>query len=631
MADRIYHSDNYVNSVAIPGSMHTYTGRINLPQYGSPVIYPNRPSQPRHHHTHHIQPEINSYTRALLRIPPPDDEPASDESEVEVIEENKMKIENEISMSNEKFDKEMCEINLEEEEEKNEQEDERQSLKKTRRPSVVELTTTIENLIEFGDEPASLVENNFIQFDLLGLNNSDDEDKNSLITLTNNTTNPPQNGNNSNSNPFNTINNANNNSNSNNISNDVFNATNNSHNITNNNNDIFNSTANTNSFNTTNNNDIGTANENNTNNVTNNNIFNSTSNTSSFNTTNTNSTNQNNNNFNDITNNQANSFNSLTNTNPFNSFSSSTGNISNSMFNSNEQIFAAFENYNKTKNIQNDLLGLDVNSTQNIDMSNKTSFSTGNMNQIDPKNSILDSSSSIDDIFKPNLSNTSPDYKQMYETDPNGLKTTLLKLDNLSLSTALYRFMSTDETSYFILSLARDSGTNGTRLLQQIPALPQSSMNDYLESRKNFAVCFPMFEGNFSLYDFTQKNKGKTPPTPGTPPVSVDVAKHLIKDLEQFLKAFADHQNAMVLAEDGYDAFQALSYIIAKLRFFNIQKGFVNSSTIPLYKNLHRRILEAYTRAQLNINFPQEPFNFDDELILKKLRAPKHRDLFEQL
>lgn len=680
MTDPIHRSENHTNQAnhaAIPSLMNSYSARFNYPQFGNSIIYANRPSQPRPAHTRHISLDYNSYTKALLRIPPPDDEPFSDESDIEVIEEMKTdsKIENieELSKSAEKFEKEMSEIKLgEEEEEESQLQIEQQSKKRKRRPSVVEISTTIENLIEFGDEPTTLIKNTVNQFDLLDLNNDDNNDNandnNTLINFNDDANDKNSLINFNNDEVFHT---AHNDTNTTSANNNVFNTMNsksNDSNLSSNNNDIFNTMNNSNSNdsnlgeNNTNNNAFNTMSNQNNNN--NNNIFNSMSNSNSAlnsttttnidnNNTSFNLINFNNNAFNPMSNNNNNSsFNSMnTNTNPFNSvntnnsFSSSSSSATN-MFSSNEQIFAAFENYNKTKNIKNDLFGLDMNNdnsnsfntysgsfgnNQQMSMINKASFSTSNINKMDQGNSMPDSTDSIDDLFKNSKESDSTNYKELYEKNPNQLKLTLLKLDDLSLSTALYRFMSNDEISYFILGFVRDSGIKGTRILAHIPALSPTPMNNYLERRKQFAINFPMFEGNFSLFDFAQKNKGKTPPTPGTPPISIDVAKHLIKDLESFLSAFADNSKVPVLAEDGYDAFQTLSYIIAKLRFFNIQKGFVNSSIIPLYNNLHRRILDAFNRAQLNINFPLQPFNFDDEIIIKKLRAPKHRDLYEQL
>lgn len=660
MTQKIHHSDNEPQQQALVSSaLHSYSTRINQFQIGTPIVQIKHTSQPRPHQAQHVQLDYYSYTKALLHVLPPDDE-LSDESDIEVIEEKKEIGENE-NNNDEKFNKELNELNLDAEEEIEEEEEiqeNMQSKKKRRRPSVIQLSTTIENLIEFGDEPAASVKNAVNKFNIEDSkhnSNGHSHHHHKNIDNTFNTSNGHETDNKNNNNPFNSIDNRNDHD-----SLDIMNKDHgvyktmidNDHNsldiMSKNHHSVFNimdDTKNHNNFNTMNN-----SNNYNAFNTTNNNNGQNTFNTSNdnnhniFNTANSSSA-VNNNVFNTMNVNNSNSSNSAFSS-TMNSNSNNNNKCNTNQNLNNNEIFKAFDNYNKTKNLRNDILSLDTSNSQSsshnpfnnlnndsnhqINMGNKVSFSTGNINQIHTNNDMLDSSDSIDDLFKNATPANTPDYKTMYLTNPDQLKLTLLKLDNLSLSTALYNFMSTDDTSYYILGLARESGINGTRILCHIPALSPTSMNNYLQQRKQFLINFPMFEGNFSLYDFTQQNKGKPPPTPGTPPCSVDVAIQLLKVLDLFLKAFAEHKGAMILVEDGYDAFQTLSYVIAKLRFFKIQQGFVDSSIIPLYNNLHRRMLDAFTKAQLNMNFPSEPFNFNDEQIVKKLRAPKHRDIYEQ-
>lgn len=240
-----------------------------------------------------------------------------------------------------------------------------------------------------------------------------------------------------------------------------------------------------------------------------------------------------------------------------------------------------------------------------------------------------DSSTNLDDLFL-NEKLTTPNYSEMFQHNPDELKSTLIQLNNLSLSAALYQIMSSDAASEYILSLARETGSNGSRILSLIPALVKSTFNIYLEQRKIFCIEFNMFEGNFSLYDFTQQNRSNPPP-PGNPPVSLEVVKLFSELLNAFLKAFRDRPQSQLLADDGYDAFQAYSYIVAKLKQFKVQIGYVESTVIPMYNNIHKRMLHSYEQSGLPNKFPKEPFNFDDPVILKRLRPPQHKDIFQNV
>jgi hypothetical protein len=145
-------------------------------------------------------------------------------------------------------------------------------------------------------------------------------------------------------------------------------------------------------------------------------------------------------------------------------------------------------------------------------------------------------------------------------------------------------------------------------------------LNDYIAKRKVFATNYPMFEGNFSLSEFTKQNKA-APPPPGTPPIDVKVVQGLQQILDSLLIAFRNTPSQL-LAEEGIAVYQAASYIIAKLKQFQIKTVFLDTTTIPMSRNHHALLKRAFEQSGLKINFPAEPFNFDDPVIQKRLRPP---------
>ena len=242
--------------------------------------------------------------------------------------------------------------------------------------------------------------------------------------------------------------------------------------------------------------------------------------------------------------------------------------------------------------------------------------------------------SDFGDVFAKEVSKPSNDYGELFKTNPNKLKEILVELNNFSLSGAISRIFLcknspglTQSPYEFILGLARESGSTGTKILMSLPTLQNTPLENYLEARKTFCISYTMFEGNYSLHEFTEANRS-SPPAPGNPPVSVNVVKMLHKILDLFVKAMRS-EPSKVLAEDGYDGFQATSYIIAKLKQFKIQVEYINSTIIPFYKNLHGLMLKVYEQFQIGINFPKEPFNFEDPIVIKRLRAPQHKNVFQ--
>lgn len=242
---------------------------------------------------------------------------------------------------------------------------------------------------------------------------------------------------------------------------------------------------------------------------------------------------------------------------------------------------------------------------------------------------IAPSRDSIEDFmtFEP-IENTI-DYVSLLDNDPQELGKQLVGLNNLDLSTTLYHLIlkRSEKAPEFLLRLIHDSSTNGTRIAATIPPLIDSPLNHFLESRKIFAQNYPQFEGNFSLADFTKENRNSPPPV-GNPPVCVDAVKQLQSMIDFCLSAFRASPSQL-LAEEAYVMYQCSSYLIAKLKQFNVKTTYLETLLIPLNKNNHTNIKNAFEKAQMNISFPATPFDYNNEMILKRLRPPAQRNLYQ--
>jgi hypothetical protein len=62
--------------------------------------------------------------------------------------------------------------------------------------------------------------------------------------------------------------------------------------------------------------------------------------------------------------------------------------------------------------------------------------------------------------------------------------------------------------------------------------------------------------------------------------------------------------------------------VIAKFKQFQISVAFLEATTIPVTKNHHWLLKKAFARSGTKVQFPAEPFNFDDQMIQKRLRPP---------
>jgi hypothetical protein len=129
-----------------------------------------------------------------------------------------------------------------------------------------------------------------------------------------------------------------------------------------------------------------------------------------------------------------------------------------------------------------------------------------------------------------------------------------------------------------------------------------------------------MCEGNYSLTEFTRLNRA-APPPPGTPPIDLKVVQGLQKLMDTLLVAFRT-KPSQLLADHTVCLYQISLYLIAKLKQFQITVAFLETTTTPVTKNYHWLLKKAFEQSGMKVQFPAEPFNFDDQMIQNRLRPP---------
>ena len=212
--------------------------------------------------------------------------------------------------------------------------------------------------------------------------------------------------------------------------------------------------------------------------------------------------------------------------------------------------------------------------------------------------------------------------------NPRGLGAKLISMDDVQLNSALNQLLTqSDDACLFLLSLIHESGIHAVKLLRALPSVRRTPLNDYLLQRKAFSAMYPMFEGNFSLNDYTTKNRSNLPP-PGTPPISAEVVQALGKTMDALLVALKARP-CQILAEDSMRMYQIMAYIIAKLKQFKVNTAFLDSTIIPQNRNYHGTLLAAFQMSGLRVNIPPEPFNYDDVETQQRLRPPIGNNKYE--
>ena len=226
------------------------------------------------------------------------------------------------------------------------------------------------------------------------------------------------------------------------------------------------------------------------------------------------------------------------------------------------------------------------------------------------------------------LSSGSPalDPKRM-ETDEQNLIVELLKLPDIELSSSLFSLNTAnpDVAEIFFFSLLHASGTRGPQILTFIPQVKTPQLQAVFDQHKEFSRQYPQFEGNFALGAFMQANRAHPPPV-GHAPVSADVAKHLLSFISTTIAAVRVIRKKPV-AEEAFFAYQITAYILAKLKQFKVNEGYINSTSIPLFTNHHSQLKRAFSQFQEKIPFPESPFDFNSADFLKRIRPPASKPL----
>lgn len=224
--------------------------------------------------------------------------------------------------------------------------------------------------------------------------------------------------------------------------------------------------------------------------------------------------------------------------------------------------------------------------------------------------------------------------------DPNGLASDILALKGDSdISDALYSIsnaLKPEESMNFFLHILHRAGTNGPKIVSLIPVqapaassdknqqiTPVSALTNVLVSRKSFMNQFPMYEGNFALTNFLRANRAKPVPI-GQPPICVDAVKLLLEhiDLVISLMRCAPNDDA---ADEAYESYQVTAFLLARLKVAKIKEGYTVSTAIPRFRNQHGQLKRAFSNVKLNVNFPADPFDFNDENFLKRIRPPQSK------
>lgn len=209
-------------------------------------------------------------------------------------------------------------------------------------------------------------------------------------------------------------------------------------------------------------------------------------------------------------------------------------------------------------------------------------------------------------------------------TDVDGLIRELCKSDDVALSGTLEALASQKPREFpvFVLKLIHSSGTKANDIVKFVPKMPEKVFDDLIDGRVTLHSEFPQFEGNFSVNTYAKEH----PVKPGEGPFVIDSVKMLQAHLTKAIQALALRPEEDVAAECFF-CYQVTAFIMAKLKQGGINVGFMTASSIPLLKNQHGQIKRALTRLKTQPPFPAEPFNFDDENFLKRIRSPASKSL----
>ncbi|KAH0795273.1 CAMK family protein kinase [Histomonas meleagridis] len=210
------------------------------------------------------------------------------------------------------------------------------------------------------------------------------------------------------------------------------------------------------------------------------------------------------------------------------------------------------------------------------------------------------------------------------DTEPLLFMRDLVTLPESSLSAALFSVYTFKPNSSFFLNFLHLSGTHVTAIIHSFPHF-DGPMNAIFESRKQITTNYPQFEGNFALTNFMLQHKANPIPI-GQPPICIDSVKLFMDHIDKVISLLRKQPTEEV-AHEAFIAYQVTAYMLAKLKQFKVNEGFIVNSEIPRFGNQQDQIKRAIANGGLKTKFPQEPFNFNDPNFLKKIRPPASKSI----
>ncbi|OHT13021.1 hypothetical protein TRFO_03429 [Tritrichomonas foetus] len=210
------------------------------------------------------------------------------------------------------------------------------------------------------------------------------------------------------------------------------------------------------------------------------------------------------------------------------------------------------------------------------------------------------------------------------ETDPEGFMRQIVNLNEFELSSILFSIHTSNNNSPFILKFLHMSGTNGPKVASSLPPIT-GPLGDVFASRRELSGKFPQFEGNFSITNFLRQHKENPVPI-GQPPVCPESAKMLLSHIENVV-SYVRASPTQVAGEEALISYQVTAYVLAKLKQFRINEGYIVNTAIPFFQNQYNQLKRAFTFIKPPMKFPPEPFNFNDENFLKRIRPPQPKSL----
>ena len=213
---------------------------------------------------------------------------------------------------------------------------------------------------------------------------------------------------------------------------------------------------------------------------------------------------------------------------------------------------------------------------------------------------------------------------QQIESNPEAVMNELLAKSDMALSSALFAVNMAAPSSTFLLDLLHLSGVNGPKIAQALPSV-SGPMNALFGSRRTFSNNFPQYEGNFALTEFLRAHKDNPVPI-GKPPICTEAAKELLSHIDKALTLLRQAPSK-ASGEEAFYVYQVTAFVLAKLKQAKINEGYVVNTAIPLFRNMHDQLKRAFANVKPAMNFPAEPFNFDDPNFLKRIRPPASKSV----